>query len=239
MTSSESPPNTTENEVELMRRALGLTDHGTHTESPPDPRSSIPMQRHDQDRRARRFVRDGEVPVVVLNRARDIGTAPAAPTNRLAIAENALKLERGLRERAERALHEAQASVQHLQTQMGHAKLAHAEALAAEREARELAERHVLEAVSARQAAEAKLAEVTEALHTASKAPPVPQVAVSAMASQPISVPKTVPVEPRAFAKPTGKPKNKLVPSNKSAAAAEPEAVKWWLPSFKARGRSA
>ena len=84
----------------------------------------------------RRFVQDGEVPVTVVRRdapdAAHQGGGQAGPTSsRLQRVEAALAQETAGRERAERALHEAQATVQALQTKMGHNDLAKNEALAA------------------------------------------------------------------------------------------------------------
>ena len=72
----------------------------------------------------RRFVQDGEVPVTVVRRdapdAAHPGAAQSGPTSsRLQRVEAALAQETAARERAERALHEAQAMVQALQTKMG------------------------------------------------------------------------------------------------------------------------
>jgi hypothetical protein len=219
MKSSETPQSTTENELESMRRALGLSDHASQHESPPDPRGGVgQIQRHEQDRRARRFVRDGEVPVVVLNRARDTSNTVSVPSNRLALAESALRTERTARERAERALHEAQINIQHLQTQMGHAALAHAEALAVERESRELAERRVTEITAERDAAQARLvAPVFDGF--------APQTVVDVTAAGPTKAPKA----PR---------KTHVGRQSKAATEQEQQAVKWWLPTFKSRGRS-
>lgn len=142
-----------------MRRALGLRGSTSPSEGSPQPNIGSHSPRHDLERRARRFVRDGEVPVVVLGRTRDPALpVTAAPSNRVQAAESALQAERAARERAERALHEAQESIQHLQTQLGHANLAHAEALATERLAREAAERAAAEALAVRTEIELRLA---------------------------------------------------------------------------------
>lgn len=84
----------------------------------------------------RRFVQDGEVPVTVVRRdipdATHAGGGQAAPTSsRLQRVEAALAVETAGRERAERALHEAQAALQALQTKIGHNDLAKNEAIAA------------------------------------------------------------------------------------------------------------
>ncbi len=200
-----------------MRRALGLRDdarpgEGVTANRSGEQRQGGPVQRREPDRRTRRFVKDGEVPVVVLSGSREHGPDTPAPVNRLAAAENALDGERSARERAERSLHEALANVQHLQTQIAHANLAHREALAAEQRAREAAEH-------ARAMAEQACAEATAAhealateLDAIKTAPPLPpEVAPARRARR--SEPK---VEPEAD---------------------EAQPVKWWLPSYKAKAR--
>ena len=107
-----------------MRRNLGLDQS-----SPPlTPYSTRHAERHQQPRR---FVRDGEVQVVVLNRRDTAADSVAPPQNRLAVAEGALKTEQAARQRSERALAESQAAVHELQTKIGHANLARDEAVEA------------------------------------------------------------------------------------------------------------
>ncbi|MBV8911881.1 MAG: hypothetical protein JOZ05_02440 [Acetobacteraceae bacterium] len=110
---------------ERIRRALGLKGNGSH------------QQRPEQARHRHRFVSDGAVPVVVLNRTeRESGGLK----EKLEAAEAALETERAAHAATRRALLEAQAANQALQTRLGHAELAHNEALAAEREGRRAAE---------------------------------------------------------------------------------------------------
>src|SRR4051812_49220550 len=110
-----------------IRRALGLTSNGTTTH----------QQRPEQARQRHRFATDGSVPVVMLNRSeRDSGGLK----EKLEAAENALEVERNAHAATKRALQEAQSQAQALQTRLGHAELAHNEALGAEREARRVAE---------------------------------------------------------------------------------------------------
>ncbi|HET6607274.1 MAG TPA: hypothetical protein VFG62_11420 [Rhodopila sp.] len=93
----------------------------------------------------RRFVQDGDVPVTVLRRDQQHDSIPhrTAPSNgaptssRLQRAEAALAAETALRERAERALNEAQSGIRDLQTKIGHAELAKNEALETLRRERE------------------------------------------------------------------------------------------------------
>ena len=108
---------------------------------------------------------------------------------------------------AERALAEAQAAIRALQAKLAHTELAHAEALAIERRAREHAEA-VLREETAREAAERRLSEP-----------------VSARAS--VEAPAPRPKTQRAKA-------GKTAPKTSAAKAREPKPVKWWLPDYKA-----
>ena len=138
-----------------MRRALGLQG----------PTRQPPQQRADQVRPRHRFVQDGGVPVVVLNSRGD--TDPTAVFKaRVAELEAALEAERTAHGATRRLLHEAQATVQAQQTRLAHAELAHSEALAVERTARQAAE----EGLQARLASE-PLASPPAAV------PPLPAVA--------------------------------------------------------------
>jgi hypothetical protein len=89
----------------------------------------------------RRFARDGEVTVVVAQPGTGVGCAhrPAAmaapPVNRLANAEAALAAEQAARQRADRALAEAQSVIKRLQTQLAHAEMTGREAIEMARQA--------------------------------------------------------------------------------------------------------
>jgi hypothetical protein len=119
-----------------VRRALGLNSappaNGRRHEAGPT------SMRQNVDRPKSRFVRDGEVPVVVLHPRRDneLHTSDPKPaltssaTNRRDEAEIVLRGERRAREVAERRLSEALATIQDLQTKLGHAILSRDEALA-------------------------------------------------------------------------------------------------------------
>lgn len=105
-----------------MRRALGLDAPPSHPERPrPAP---SPTERFVTGRPKRRFVTDGEVQVDVLHRAPASATSPG----RIEAAEASLAAEREARERAERSLAETQVRLRDLQTKLGHAELASAEA---------------------------------------------------------------------------------------------------------------
>jgi hypothetical protein len=133
---STAPP--MDDAEQQMRRALGL--YGDAPRPRPESDRSEPAQRAGggfmQGVHRRRFVQDGEVPVTVVRRdipdAAHSGGGQAAPTSsRLQRVEAALAAETAGRERAERALHEAQAAAQALQTKIGHNELAKNEAIAA------------------------------------------------------------------------------------------------------------
>jgi hypothetical protein len=100
-----------------MRRALGLE----RRPSPPQGTDG-----HTHPRHRHRFVRDGEVPVVMVQSHAD---QPAAP--RPDPAAGLLAEERAARERGERALAAAQATIRDLQTKLAHVTLARDEAVAA------------------------------------------------------------------------------------------------------------
>jgi len=178
-----------------------------------DQSNERPTPRREPLRGPHRFVKDGEVPVEVLGPSREHGPGGPAPVNRIAAAEAAHRSERAARERAERSLHETQAILQQIQTKLAHADLAHSEALAAERLSRERAEAALAEAIVAREALERRLVEMA-----ATQPPEAEDCTEPAKPSQPALV----------------KPRRKA--TNQSER--EPQPVKWWLPSYKAKTRA-
>ena len=136
--SQEQPPSPAMEDAEAqMRRALGLFGDAPKSRSDGGERAE-PAQRSGggvftQNTHRRRFVQDGEVPVTVVRRDDPASAAPPmGPSySRLHRVEAALQTESTTRERAERALQEAQAAVQALRTKMGHNDLAKNEAVAA------------------------------------------------------------------------------------------------------------
>ena len=229
-----------------MRRALGLTgdraagSRPLQTERPQAGPPSRSAGRSSADKPRHRFVQDGAVPVTILNRHR-LDEANGSPVSRTAI-EAALQDERAARDRAERSLQEALATVRDLQTKLGHAELGHREAagtaeaaraaadsLRAEHQERELrwhkdfaAER------AARTAAEAALAKATRARE------PAKQTRVSAPAAQPaLDLQDALPAP---MAKALAKTVVKQAPKAASEPGQhEPEPVKWWLRSVRRR----
>jgi len=209
------------NEEARMRQALGLRN------GPSGGGGGVP-QRREGEQRGRRFVKDGEVPVVVVNSgSRDAGADGAAPVNRIAAAETAARADRAAREHAERALSEAQAALQHLRTHVAHSEMAHREALAAANDARDQAQLALREAIEARTAAEARVAELEAAPRLRR---PRPEIVVAA--ARPASehqdelLLSDEPVPPRRRGR---KPAIRV-----AEAPEEQEPVQWWLPSFRA-----
>ena len=191
------------NDEDRMRHALGLAKTSSATHFP-----SGPSQAH----RPRKFVRDGEIPEVLLNAGRDRSAEASAMANQLAAAEGALKTERGARASAERALVDALATIQRLRTQLAHAEMSHAEALDAERKHREDLDQALREAADTREGLEKQLANEAATRRRHVEAMPT--------AAQPLPVPKR------------HQQKGKRLD-----AVCEPEPVKWWLPSYKAQFR--
>ena len=108
MASDDSAPTFLDDEAEQRaRRSLGLgVSGGTRGAQP-----------------RRRFVRDGEVPVVVLHPRSEAETRQAAALAELTAQLNA---EREARARVEQALRDSQAVVRSLQTRLAHTEMAHA-----------------------------------------------------------------------------------------------------------------
>jgi len=221
-------PNNLANEEARMRQALGLRN---------TPGGQPVAQRREGEQRGRRFVKDGEVPVVVVHSAsRDSGADGAAPVNRIAAAEQAARAERSAREQAERALAEAQTVVQHLRTQLAHAEMAHREALSSERNAREQAELALREATEARAAAEARISELETAPRPRRVYTEV--VADADASSEEAPVPRRPKVQrlgPDGLPRKRGRPK--MIVATPTEPESEPEPVKWWLPTYRASTR--
>ena len=229
-----------------MRRALGLTGDRAVRSTPPQterPQAGAPGRpagRSPADKPRHRFVQDGAVPVTILNRYRS-DEADGAPAGRVAM-EAVLRDERAARDRAERSLQEALATVRDLQTKLGHAELAHREASATAQAARAevdaLRAEHQEQALrwmedlaaerAARDASEAALTEATRARE------PAKRTRVSAPAAQPALDLQDASPAPVAKA-----PAKAAVRRTRKAALEpgqhEPEPVKWWLRSVRRR----
>jgi hypothetical protein len=184
-----------------MRHALGLAEASSATHF-----SSAPSRPH----RPRRFVRDGEIPVVLLNAGRDRSAETSTIAKQLADAEAVIRNEQAARATAERALADALATIQRLRTQLVHAEMVHAETLAAERKHREDLDQALLEAANTRANLEKQLAQ-----HAATRRRNVEALPMAAAGSLPA-------------------PEQHEQKGKRPAALRKPEPVKWWLPSYKA-----
>jgi hypothetical protein len=142
VTNVQQTPASDENQADdaeaQMRRALGLMGETPIRDgSPVAPTKRLSLRPRSPDimsgdRSARRFVRDGEVPVTVVRPRWNQAAGKDAPvTNHLAVAEAAAQTERQGRERAERALQDSANTIQNLQTKQAHIELSRNEALAA------------------------------------------------------------------------------------------------------------
>ena len=107
-----------------MRRALGLQDITPSRPLKPTAAAPPPNGKHSP---RRRFVRDGDIPVTVVQRDGHYTDGPGA--SQLEAAREALRLEVAARERAERLLGEAQSAIRNLQTKLAHECLAKDELL--------------------------------------------------------------------------------------------------------------
>ncbi|HEY6431059.1 MAG TPA: hypothetical protein VIZ17_03695 [Acetobacteraceae bacterium] len=226
-----------------MRRALGLGGDQQRAPQPP-PSSPDRLLLH---RPKRRFVAEGEVPVVHgrLTRRDESPQAAAPPTNRVEAAETAARAERDARDKAERLLAEAQAAVHDLQTRLGHAQLAVSEghqALEAEKSAAAALndqitqlEARLAEVAAERDSAEqelqavrATLADMRQARDMADRTtrPVIARPVVTVRGRKPATSPQS-----RAAPTTSAQPKAATRSAKPATARAEAKPVKWWLKS--------
>ncbi len=226
-----------------MRRALGL-DRDQQRGPQPPPSSPDRLLLH---RPKRRFVAEGEVPVVHgrLTR-RDESTLPAATTtNRVEAAETAARAEREARDKSERLLAEAQAAVHDLQTRLGHAQLAVSEshqALEAEKSAAAALndqitqlEARLAEVAAERDSAEQQLHALRATLADMRQARDIADRTIRTVVARPVvTVRSRKPAAgppPRAASAASAQPKAATRPGKSATARAEAKPVKWWLKS--------
>ena len=96
--------------------------------------SATPMSRNGADGQKRRFVRDGEVPVMMVTGSRPMENAsvrrgPGPQGEQLEAAQAALRTERSAHDTAERRLKDAETTIGDLRTKLGHIALARDEAI--------------------------------------------------------------------------------------------------------------
>ncbi len=236
-----------------IRRAWGLDGEAPRMRLPERAESqptARPVERLTPSVHKRRFVQDGEVPVTLvhgLTGARrdhhEAGAARvAAPTNRLEVAETALAAEISSREKAEKALAEAQAMVQQLQTKLGHADLARQDAVAAlQRETETITDLRAALADAEARAAAAEAARVAadDALATAQAPVAGDQAPV---AGDDVTVVRPEPArrgrKPKAKAAPDGETTPASAKGAVAASMREPKPVRWWVtPKRSAKAR--
>ncbi len=202
-----------------FRRALGLESRSS-SNSPSRP-TSRPGDRTFTEVAKTRFIRDGDVPVVMIKRDSEQHVSdPRRPTggsfaNRLEVAEKAVKTERHAREIAERSLAEAQTAIYDLQTKLGHAVLV-------SDEARDYAQRCEMEKCACERALLAEQAArraVELQIFNIGRGPDVSEVV------------KTKTVQERPKTAKAIKNSTKSVGARQTAAEKEPQPVKWWLKS--------
>ena len=217
-----------------MRRALGLIGkrNGQGVQPRPEQLSkplAHPSNRAPGDRSRQRFVQDGDVPVTLVGRPRPSeADMPVASESRNAI-EAVLQDERAARASAERGLQDALATIRDLQTKLGHAELAHREALEAARSARDAAEALRAEQLERgagwREDFAAGRAVAEAALHEAvlARARVEPGLQ-AASATGPASNSQKALAKPTAKVSAKGASKAAAIPGQR-----EPRPVKWWL----------
>jgi hypothetical protein len=244
-----------------MRAALGIGGSRERAVSRPQEQQHSSAERLSRARPTgngtrHRFVRDGEVPVVLVKRSdrqegggSNVGGSEVAPmTNRAAAMATALDAERAARERAERMLQEALATIRDLQTRLAHAELARIETREAFRSdtdaltslhAESLAQEDQGAAALAVERQSRKIAE--EALQDARTALGRAERRVS----HPPSVDETVPVpatplQPSAQAKSATKRAatgTEVPKATRPRKTPEPKPVRWWIKSKTAPKR--
>jgi hypothetical protein len=128
-----------------MRCALGLRDQPSSAPKPRSPPATTGTAAHPH---RRRFVRDGEVPVSVVHHDDWAGTS------KLDAARQALRVQMAAREQAERLLEEARVTIQALETQMAHERIANEEAVRQAEDERQAIEHQLAKERAARQQAE-------------------------------------------------------------------------------------
>jgi len=234
-----------ESAEERMRRALGLASNRNGQGAQPRPEQQSkplarPAGRAAGDRPRQRFVRDGDVPVMLVGRHRPHDTDLTAVAEDRNAIEAGLQDERAARAKGEQALQDALATIRDLQTKLGHAELAHREKSEAAQAARGAAEAMQAEhrecearwhedlaaERAARVAAEAALHEAACDRGRAD------QTLQAAPATKPASNAREVPAKPVAKAS----VKRQVETARKAAAVPrqrEPQPVKWWLKTAK------
>ncbi len=233
-----------------MRQALGrangpATATGQHQPATAKAAADARVPGRSMGERPRKhFVQDGEVPVTIVNRPglRQPDAFASQPVNRVSVAHAALANERVARERAERSLAEALATIHELRTKLGHAELARQEAANAG-----LAAREALEALRTdSQEREARLNDEFAAERTARiRSEAALERALNTSSHGKPNYHAEAAATPRPKLKPAAKtsvahgfvikPAKITRPSVSAPRSREPQPVKWWLKKAKKR----
>lgn len=233
-----------------MRAALGLGSRPAASGPSHGGGAPAPSPSHDQTRPRRRFAQDGDVQVVMLGRSRET----EAGESRAVSLTAELREEKSARGRAERALEEANLSIQSLKTKLAHLEIACEEKLNEERAARAQSETIRASEQEARKRAEIRAAETALALSIAERRIAELEAAAAATpAAAPVVVDLFGATEPVAAPRRPGRRKARLLASEPAVVEAESEAepdaetqageedkpIEWWLPSFRAQRTAA
>ncbi len=226
---NDSPFSVDAIDEDRVRRALGLKSSGS---------SPTHQQRPEQARARHRFVADGAVPVVMLNRT---DGETSGLKERLSAAEHALENERGAHANTRRALQEATQANQSMQTRLGHNELSSGEVLRTEREGRRVAEAALAELRAALQAETARVSALEAAL-AAAKAEKIADdreaerkaaEQTATQSSQPAS--DAAPVQSEIRVRREVRASEPIPRKQRSGSAKEPKPVRWWTPSYRAK----
>jgi hypothetical protein len=231
----ERPGQVVDQSEARMREALERIGKGR---PPREARSAAPAfsvahgGRGSGEGQKRRFVREGEVPVMVVSGSRSSEgpaqrRAPAPHVEQMETLAATLQRERTAHETAERQLREAQAIIQDLRTKLGHVAIARDEALETARRA---------EAARATLAQEVDVLSFRLAAEVAGRAK-AERAAGPGFAPDPAPRPPGAaePASPRRRGRPP-KADNAAQPAQakrkpgRPRVEKEPEPVKWWLP---------
>lgn len=206
-----------ENAESRMRLALGLRGAASSA-------GHAPQQRADQARARHKFVQDGGVPVVMLNRSHDQDAQGQLKT-RIGDLERQLEHERTAHTATRRLVAEAQSALQQEKTRAAHAELAHADALAAGTRALEVA-------LIRTEPAPTPVLTPASTLAPTSEPAPASTLAFTPASTSGLAVAPDMPDRPKR-GRPPRKPAIDRSPIERISPAAKP--VRWWTPSYRAK----
>lgn len=237
-------PNDASSDETRMRAALGLLGR-----QQPQSFGNRPAQSSPSSPR-RRFVRDGEVAMTVVNPATSDDTAVQSPRDKLMGLQDALAAEQTAHARTKRALHEAHVAMQAIETKHAHEAIAQAEAVRQEQATRAQLEAGHLQLQTKLQETEAQLQETAARLQQAELRLQEAEAKIRARqeADAEMRAQQEADAEMRAQQEAEAMTPAQIMPSARSLGrvaqarkkvpeGAEPEPVKWWLPGYGAEKR--